>query len=107
MGFSAAKGSMFGLFSAGCSLVVFLLPVVASWPAPVVDYRAVLYTDNATAIALAAAALRTWMAANDPDYPLYHLAPPEGHANDPNGVTWDAARGLYHRFYQYDRTYLL
>ena len=98
--------------SAGCTLVGFLLPivaswlpVVASWPAPVVDYRAVLYTDNATAIALAAAALRTWMAANDPDYPLYHLAPPEGHANDPNGVTWDAARGLYHRFYQYDRTY--
>ena len=99
-------------FSAGSTLVGFLLPivaswlpVVASWPAPVVDYRAVLYTDNATAIALAAAALRTWMAANDPDYPLYHLAPPEGHANDPNGVTWDAARGLYHRFYQYDRTY--
>ncbi|KAH8058342.1 beta-fructofuranosidase [Aureococcus anophagefferens] len=68
MGFPAAKGSMFG-FSAGCTLLGFLLPVVASWPAPVVDYRAVLYTDNATAIALAAAALRTWMAANDPDYP--------------------------------------
>ena len=36
--------------SEGCTLVGFLLPivaswlpVVASWPAPVVDYRAVLY----------------------------------------------------------------
>lgn len=25
--------------------------------------------------------------------------------NDPNGVTYDEASGLYHRFYQYDKTY--
>jgi hypothetical protein len=38
--------------------------------------------------------------------PLYHLAAPEGWNNDPNGVTFDPKDGgLYHRFYQYDKTY--
>eukprot|EP00966_Prymnesium_polylepis_P332486 7387983-Prymnesium_polylepis.1 len=41
----------------------------------------------------------------DPDYPLYHLAAPEGALNDPNGVTYDVRSGLYHRFFQYDKTY--
>jgi hypothetical protein len=54
-------------------------------------------------------AAREWMVAHDPDYPTYHLAAPEGWNNDPNGVTFDArgaqGAGLYHRFYQYDKTY--
>ncbi len=37
--------------------------------------------------------------AGDRYRPLYHLSPPSGHMNDPNGLCqW---RGLYHLFYQY------
>ncbi len=83
------------------------LRCAAAWPAAVTDYRALLQTSskNATLWAATAARLRAWMQATDPDYPLYHLAAPEGWVNDPNGVTYDAGRGLYHRFYQYDKTY--
>ena len=49
----------------------------------------------------ASAALRDWMIAHDPHYPRFHFTAPEGWINDPNGVTWDSASGLYHRFYQY------
>jgi hypothetical protein len=46
------------------------------------------------------------MMKTDPDYPIYHLAAPEGWINDPNGVTFDPKDGgMYHRFYQYDKTY--
>lgn len=77
------------------------------WPPAVLHYREILQTFSKDVHAFASAAreLRAWMAATDPDYPLYHLAPPEGWANDPNGVTYDPADGLYHRFFQYDKTY--
>jgi len=45
------------------------------------------------------------MILHDPDYPKYHMVAPEGWINDPNGVTWDPKTGLYHRFYQYDKTF--
>ena len=83
------------------------LRCAAAWPAAVTDYRALLQTSskNATLWAATAARLRAWMQATDPDYPLYHLAAPDGWVNDPNGVTYDPASGLYHRFFQYDKTY--
>ena len=79
----------------------------AAWPPAVEDYRALLraFSKDVSAFAAAGRALREGMAASDPDYPLYPLAPPEGWANDPNGVTFDPASGLYHRFFQYDKTY--
>ena len=77
------------------------------WPPAVTNYRDLLnrLSKNTTAWAAAARELRVWMQENDPDYPLYHLAAPEGWNNDPNGVTFDPHTGLYHRFYQYDPTY--
>ena len=77
------------------------------WPPEVTDYRKLLqnFSRDIEAFAHAARELRSWMARNDPDYPLFHLAPPEGWANDPNGVTYDPHSGLYHRFFQYDKTY--
>ena len=78
-----------------------------AWPVEVTDFRATLrsFSKNVSDFSSRGATLRAWMAANDPDYPTYHLAPPEGWANDPNGVTHDPASGLYHRFYQWDKTY--
>ena len=38
-------------------------------------------------------------AAADPDRPRYHLAPPVGRLNDPNGLI--RRQGRYHAFYQY------
>jgi beta-fructofuranosidase len=35
----------------------------------------------------------------DPDYPLFHLAPPVGRLNDPNGLV--VHNGAYHAFYQF------
>jgi beta-fructofuranosidase len=77
------------------------------WPAAVTDFRSLLqnFSTNVRQYANAAQSLRSWMADHDPDYPLYHLAAPEGWNNDPNGVTYDPASGLYHRFYQWDKTY--
>ena len=79
----------------------------ATWPPAVQDYRDLLnkLSKNTTEWSMSARALREWMAQNDPDYPIYHLAAPEGWNNDPNGVTHDPHTGLYHRFYQYDPTY--
>eukprot|EP00938_MAST-03A_sp_MAST-3A-sp1_P003886 g3886.t1 len=45
------------------------------------------------------------MMALDRDYPIYHLAPVEGWINDPNGFVYDISTGMYHRFYQYDKTW--
>lgn len=39
-------------------------------------------------------------AVNDRFYPRYHLAPPHGWMNDPNGFSY--FRGEYHLFYQYN-----
>lgn len=77
------------------------------WPAAVGQYRQLLagFSKDVPRWSAAAGRLRAWMAATDPDYPVYHLTAPEGWANDPNGVTYDAGTGLYHRFFQYDRTY--
>ena len=78
-----------------------------AWPPAVTNYRDLLnrLSKNTTEWGAAARELRQWMIAHDPDYPLYHLAAPEGWNNDPNGVTFDPHTGLYHRFYQYDPTY--
>ena len=50
------------------------------WPAAVTDYRDLLnkLSKNTTDWAIKARAIRQWMAENDPDYPIYHLAAPEG-----------------------------
>jgi beta-fructofuranosidase len=70
-------------------------------------YRDLLiaFSKNTSVWADTSRALREYMAANDPDYPLYHLVAPEGWVNDPNGVTFDPGTGLYHRFYQYNKFY--
>ena len=81
-----------------------------SWP-PVIEYYRdllVAFSKDVPTWAATTRAARKWMASRDPDYPLYHLTAPEGWNNDPNGVTFDPAGapgGLYHRFYQYDKTY--
>mmetsp|Transcript_12826 Transcript_12826/g.34980 ORF Transcript_12826/g.34980 Transcript_12826/m.34980 type:complete len:170 (-) Transcript_12826:86-595(-) len=36
--------------------------------------------------------------------PSFHLQPPGGWTNDPNGVHYDAKTKLYHMFYQHHRT---
>lgn len=46
-----------------------------------------------------AAALEASSARRDPDYPSYHLAPPIGRLNDPNGLV--IVDGVYHAFYQF------
>jgi beta-fructofuranosidase len=38
-------------------------------------------------------------AASDPNYPRFHVAPPVGRLNDPNGLIVD--NGVYHVFYQF------
>ncbi|MDO4791245.1 MAG: glycoside hydrolase family 32 protein [Buchananella hordeovulneris] len=48
-----------------------------------------------TAVAFAAQS-RAW---SDPDYPRFHLAPPRGRLNDPNGLI--EANGKFHAFFQY------
>ena len=77
------------------------------WPHAVYNYRRKLTSASKDVETWAASArnARHWMAEHDPDYPLYHLTGVEGWVNDPNGVTWDHRTGLYHRLYQYTRTY--
>ena len=48
---------------------------------------------------LALDAIATSAAADDPDYPRFHVVPPLGRLNDPNGLLVD--RGTYHAFYQF------
>ena len=47
---------------------------------------------------LALDAIATSAAADDPDYPSFHVVPPVGRLNDPNGLLVDGA--TYHAFYQ-------
>lgn len=49
--------------------------------------------------ALALAAIAESDATSDPDYPLFHLAPPVGRLNDPNGLIF--RDGVYHACYQF------
>ena len=44
-------------------------------------------------------AIATSPASTDPDRPLYHLAPPVGRLNDPNGLV--IIDGTYHAFFQF------
>ena len=48
---------------------------------------------------LALDAIATSSAATDPDYPCFHVVPPVGRLNDPNGLLVDG--GTYHAFYQF------
>ena len=50
-------------------------------------------------IALARKAMASSRAGQDPDYPRFHLAPPVGRLNDPNGLLVDG--DTYHAFYQF------
>lgn len=50
-------------------------------------------------LARAKAAERNSKASEDPDYPLFHVAPPVGRLNDPNGLIVDGEN--YHAFFQY------
>merc|ERR1719272_2094859 len=89
------------------TLAVAVGTSIGSWDPSIEAYRAqlVAFSKDTDEWALKTRAARAWMASQDPDYPLYHLTAPEGWNNDPNGVTFDEASGLYHRFYQYDKTY--
>lgn len=49
--------------------------------------------------AMAMSAIEASQASADPDYPLFHLAPPVGRLNDPNGLI--RHEGLYHACYQF------
>ena len=50
-------------------------------------------------LASALAAEASSRAPQDPDYPLFHVAPPVGRLNDPNGLI--EVDGVYHAFFQY------
>ena len=50
-------------------------------------------------LASALAAEASSRAQQDPDYPLFHVAPPVGRLNDPNGLI--EIGGTYHAFFQY------
>lgn len=54
---------------------------------------------NASLRALAQQAISESQAHSDPDYPLFHVAPPVGRLNDPNGLV--VHNGTYHAFYQF------
>lgn len=50
-------------------------------------------------VAAAISAMDASESRRDPDYPLFHVAPPVGRLNDPNGlIHW---HGEYHTFYQF------
>ena len=80
-------------------------------PPQILAYRAMLrrFEKDPNTWQRTARAARGWMMDHDPDYPIYHNVAVEGWINDPNGVTFDPAgaggAGLYHRFYQYDKTW--
>lgn len=48
---------------------------------------------------LALEAIAASASQQDPDYPLFHVAPPVGRLNDPNGLI--VRDGVYHAFYQF------
>ena len=63
-------------------------------------FRGILKSTDPAVFSREALALRRWMIANDPHYPKYHFAGPEGWINDPNGPIY--YQGKYHLFYQFD-----
>ncbi|MBK9159475.1 MAG: glycoside hydrolase family 32 protein [Propionibacteriaceae bacterium] len=54
---------------------------------------------NEDLFAAAENAIAGSLATQDPDYPLFHVAPPVGRLNDPNGLV--LRDGRYHAFYQF------
>ena len=48
-----------------------------------------------------AAALASEPRNPDPHFPAYHVRPPAGHVNDPNGPFYDPVHRKYHLFMQY------
>ncbi|MEZ5086057.1 MAG: glycoside hydrolase family 32 protein [Tessaracoccus sp.] len=56
-------------------------------------------TSNDALLRDAQAAIERSRAHLDPDYPRFHLAPPVGRLNDPNGLI--VVDGVYHAFYQF------
>lgn len=56
-------------------------------------------TSNDAPLRDAQAAIERSRARHDPDYPRFHLAPPVGRLNDPNGLI--LIDGVYHAFYQF------
>lgn len=83
--------------------MLMLLPAaaLAGDPAePVKRFREVVKSRQLAAYREAALALRQWMMAHDPQYPIYHFAGPESWINDPNGPIY--YQGRYHLFYQFD-----
>lgn len=81
--------------------------VVVAEDSSIEAYRAMLrrFEKNVTTWRNTAREARVYMTKNDPDLPKFHLTAPEGWINDPNGVVFDAKRKVYHRFYQYDKTW--
>jgi hypothetical protein len=76
-------------------------------PPSITEYREMLRSFSKDTERWSDSALRARkdMMALDRDYPIYHLAPVEGWINDPNGFVYDISTGMYHRFYQYDKTW--
>lgn len=102
--YDPATGALAELWSGtrGCADAVGPGACPPRWPPVVLDYRTLLATNsrNVSAFGAAGRALRQWMMANDPHYPIFHFRPPEGFNNDPNGLVRDPKTKLYHRFYQ-------
>ena len=66
---------------------------------PVDAYRSVVKSSDKAIYSKAARQLRRWMAANDPQYPVYHFTSPVGWFNDPHPIYY---KGKYHVFYNAD-----
>ena len=56
-------------------------------------------TVNDELFAAAGVAIAAGRALRDPDFPRFHVAPPTGRLNDPNGLIFH--EGRYHAFYQF------
>ena len=91
--------------------MLLVTPAVSAAFAPpspsIAEYRELLRsfskdTDHWTDVSFRA---RKEMMAADPDYPIFHHVAVEGWINDPNGFVYDLSTGVYHRFYQYDKTW--
>jgi beta-fructofuranosidase len=63
-------------------------------------FRESVHSTDIATYSQAALALRRWMIANDPHYPVFHFVGPESWINDPNGPIYH--EGRYHLFYQFD-----
>src|SRR2546426_523104 len=62
--------------------------------------RAVLYANDAITRAMSSVRRGTDRASLDPTRPVFHVAPPAGWNNDPNGPIFHG--GFYHLFYQHN-----